>query len=113
MAFDVRKLPAGITYRLIVEREFGQIFAKSGENNGNKLPMCPTLSNDRVPHLDRWMERVSQEQCAGAKCTLVQVPSAKCTVGAADLAQFGHRSDADSANCHFLDNFPPQDNLDK
>ena len=58
MAFDVRKLPAAITYRLIVGREFGQIFAKSGENNGNKLPMCPTLSNDRVPHLDRWMEQV-------------------------------------------------------
>ena len=76
MAFDVRKLPAAITYRLIVGREFWQIFAKSGENNGNKLPMCPTLSNDLVPHLDRWMEQVSQEQCGGAKCTL----------GAADLA---------------------------
>ena len=113
MAFDVRKLPAAITYRLIVGREFGQIFAKSGENNGNKLPMCPTLSNDRVPHLDRWMERVSQEQCAGAKCTLIQVPSAKCTLGAADLAQFGHKSDADCANCHFLANLPLQDNLDK
>ena len=79
MAFDVRKLPAAITYRLIVGRDFGQIFAKSGENNGNKLPMCPTLSNDRVPHLDRWMEQVSQEQCA-KWCQVYISTSAKCQV---------------------------------
>ena len=43
------------------EEIWGQNFANSVSNNGNKLPTCPTLSNGRMSHLDRWTDQFSQE----------------------------------------------------
>ena len=93
-AFDVGIFPAALIYRLIVRPDFGQNFAnslcKTMQNNGNKWPMCPTLSNGRMSHPDRWMDQFSQE-----------VPLKKCTLGLWIWTNFAH-SDPDTASNLFL-----------
>ena len=58
------------------EEIWGQNFANSVSNNGNKLPTCPTLSNGRMSHLDRWTDQFSQE--LGLQVYIRRLP--QCTV---------------------------------